>query len=147
MVKQQSRLARARYAGLTLVTSGALILGLVALGGCATQKVFVYDSYSNKEASAKVRASKKVWIKTVDCDHDLLVTELKEKGFTIDRSQADYAIGVNEDGLAVTFNVYDGKSNELIYSKVYFRFLEEESHEQFREFIRQNLTDFIAGKS
>jgi len=123
-----------------------LLSGALAFG-CASQKVFVYDSYTNQQASAKVRSSKKVWIKTVDCDHDLLVTELKEQGFTIDRSQADYAIGVNEDGLAVTFNVYDGKSNELIYSKVYFRFLKEETHEQFREFIRQNLTDFIAGKS
>lgn len=119
---------------------------LLGSAGCATQKVFVYDSYANEQASAKVRGSKKVWIKTVDCDHDLLVAELKQQGFTIDRSQADYAIGVNEDGLAVTFNVYDGKTNELIYSKVYFRFLEEETHEQFRAFIRQNLNDFIAGK-
>lgn len=124
----------------------SLLAGMLLLG-CASQKVFVYDSYSNQEASAKVRGSKKVWIKTVDCDHDLLVTELKAQGFSIDRSQADYAIGVNEDGLSVTFNVYDGKSNELIYSKVYFRFLEKETHEQFRTFIRQNLTDFIAGKS
>jgi hypothetical protein len=62
-------------------------------------------------------------------------------------ARVDYAIGVNEDAQAVTFNIYDGKSNELIYSKVFFRYLEEESHEQFRKFIRDNLADFIAGKS
>lgn len=132
---------RAMLKRLTLIAAASL------LGACASQKVFVYDSYVNQEASAKVRSSKRVWIKTVDCDHDLLVTELKAQGFTIDRSQADYAIGVNEDGKAVTFNVYDGSTNELIYSKVYFRFLEKETHEQFRDFIRQNLNDFIAGKS
>lgn len=141
-----NRLLPPNHLGL-LAPAALAASAVLALSGCATQKVFVYDSYTNQEAAAKVRASKKVWIKTVDCDHDLLVTELKQQGFTIDRSQADYAIGVNEDGLAVTFNVYDGKSNEIIYSKVYFRFLEEESHEQFRAFIRQNLTDFIAGKS
>ncbi len=122
-----------------------LLLGTLA--ACASQKTFLYDSYSNEVAASKVRASKKVWIKTVDCDHDLLVTELKASGFTIDRSQADYAISVNEDQFAVTFNIYDGKSDALIYSKVYFRFEEKETHEQFRAFIRQNLADFTAGKA
>ena len=126
------------------ITAG---LALTALAGCGGQKVFIYDAYNNATASARVRSSKKVWIKTVDCDHDLLVAELKSQGFVIDRSQADYAIGVNEDAQAVTFNIYDGKSNELIYSKVFFRYLEEETHEEFRKFIRENLADFISGKS
>jgi len=117
-----------------------------SLAACSTQKTFLYDSYSN-EVAAKIRASKKVWIKTVDCDHDLLVAELKASGFTIDRSQADYAVSVSEDQFAVTFNIYDGKSDALIYSKVYFRFEEQETHEQFRAFIRQNLADFTAGKA
>lgn len=123
------------------------LLGLAVLPGCGSQKTFLYDSYANATLSAKVRASKKVWIKTVDCDHDLLVAELKAKGFTIDRSQADYAVSVSEDAFAVTFSVYDGRSDALIYSKVYFRFEEDETHEQFRAFIRQNLEDFIAGKA
>ncbi|MEO8903924.1 MAG: hypothetical protein ABI488_16510 [Polyangiaceae bacterium] len=129
----------------TLALSCCLLVG--GLGACSTQKTFLYDSYSNEIAASKVRASKKVWIKTVDCDNDLLVAELKASGFTIDRSQADYAVSVNEDQFAVTFNIYDGKSDVLIYSKVYFRFEEQETHEQFRAFIRQNLADFTAGKA
>ena len=129
---------------LKLASTGLLLGSLVACGG---QNAFLYDSYANKIAVAKVRTSKKVWIKTVNCDHDLLVTELKASGYTIDSSQADYAISVNEDQFAVTFNIYDGKSDALIYSKVYFRFEEEETHEHFRAFIRQNLTDFSAGKA
>lgn len=129
----------------TLILAG--IPCLMALAGCGSQKTFVYDSYTNTVASTKVRASKKVWIKTVDCDHDLLVAELKSQGFKIDRSQADYALGVSEDAFSVTFNVHDGKSDALIYSKVFFRFEEEQTHEQFRAFIRQNLEDFIAGKA
>ncbi|MEI9950157.1 MAG: hypothetical protein WDO74_14575 [Pseudomonadota bacterium] len=122
-----------------------LLLG--ALAACGGQKTFLYDSYANEIAASRVRASKKVWIKTVDCDHDLLVTELKASGYTIDHSQADYAISVSSDQFAVTFNIYDGKSDALIYSKVYFRFEAEETHEQFRAFIRQNLSDFTAGKA
>ena len=121
------------------------VFSLALMAGCGSQKTFVYDSYANAVASAKVRTSKKVWIKTVDCDHDLLVAELKSQGFTIDRSQADYAVGVSEDAFAVTFNVYDGRSDALIYSKVFFRFEEEQTHEQFRTFIRQTLEDFIKG--
>ena len=121
------------------------VMSLAIVAGCGAQKTFVYDSYANTLASSKVRSSKKVWIKTVDCDHDLLVTELKAQGFTIDRSQADYAVGVSEDTFSVTFNVYDGKSDALIYSKVFFRFEEEQTHEQFRAFIRQTLEDFIKG--
>ncbi len=113
----------------------------------AAKKPSFYDSYANEIAASRVRASKRVWIKTVDCDHDLLVTELKASGYTIDHSQADYAISVSSDQFAVTFNIYDGKSDALIYSKVYFRFEAEETHEQFRAFIRQNLADFTAGKA
>jgi hypothetical protein len=129
------------------LTCCVLALAGSSLAACSTQKTFLYDSYSNEVAAAKIRASKKVWIKTVDCDHDLLVAELKASGFTIDRSQADYAVSVSEDQFAVTFNIYDGKSDALIYSKVYFRFEEQETHEQFRAFIRQNLADFTAGKA
>lgn len=129
----------------------APMLALAALG-CAGPKYYVYDEYLNKEMQAKVSASKNVWVSTSDYNADLIIVELKQKGYAIDASKADFSMSLTSDVCAsgmdakqammtLTFMVRDARSNGVIFSKVGM-YTSWPTNEQVREFIHENLTIF-----
>lgn len=134
-----------------------LALGLAALPlalalGCAGPKYYVYDEYLNKEGQAKVANSKNVWVSTSDYNADLIIVELKDKGYTIDASKADFSMSLTSDqcsgGLDVkqaimtlTFSVRDARTSAVIFSKVGM-YTAWPTNEQVREFIHENLALF-----
>jgi len=134
-----------------------LALGLAALPlalafGCAGPKYYVYDEYLNKEGQAKVASSENVWVSTSDYNADLIIVELKDKGYTIDASKADFSMSLTSDQCAggldikqaimtLTFSVRDARTSAVIFSKVGM-YTSWPTNEQVRAFIHENLALF-----
>jgi hypothetical protein len=129
----------------------APILALAAIG-CGGPKYYIYDEYLNKEAQAKVNTSKNVWVSTSDYNADLIIVELKQKGFTIDAAKADFSMSLTSDVCAsgmdakqammtLTFMVRDVRTRAVIFSKVGM-YTAWPTNVQVREFIHENLAVF-----
>lgn len=122
-----------------------LIATIAALATTACgQKYVYYDDYVNGAARSKLQASKNVWIETVDYNNDLIATELKALGFSIDASKADFVISVSDAQTRMTFTVREAKSNDIVFSKVAI-FTIIPTLDDRRDFIRQNLQLFLKG--
>jgi hypothetical protein len=134
------------------VAFGLAALPLALAFGCAGPKYYVYDEYLNKQGQAKVAASKNVWVSTSDYNADLIIVELKQKGYTIDASKADFSMSLTSDVctsgmdakqamMTLTFSVRDARTSAVIFSKVGM-YTAWPTNDQVREFIHENLANF-----
>lgn len=120
--------------------------------GCGPQYL-LYDQYLDTAAQARVGKSKNVFVSSVDYNNDLIVVELKSKGYTIDAAKADFAIELDSDvfsGASVyskfilttmTFTIKDAKTGKILFSKIglYDR---APTNGDVQAFIRGNLAEF-----
>jgi hypothetical protein len=136
--------------GRNLAVGRTLLLGatLAVLGsGCARYNA-TYDEYLDVNAQARVAKSKNVWVSSVDYNNDLIVVELKAKGYTIDASKADYSIDLDTEvhwgGFpTLTFSIKDAKTSKIIFSRVAFGPVGRPmTNDDVQHFIRSNLAEF-----
>lgn len=130
-----------------------LLMLAMAFGvsACSAPKYYVYDEFLNKDMQAKVAASKNVWVLDSDYNADIIIIELKSKGYTIDNSKAEFSMGLRgstfrglegkESIMTLTFAVYARETGQLIFCKVgvYTRL---PTNVQVREFVQENLAMF-----
>lgn len=142
--------------GLNWSTVGKRIVlaGLMAasLGGCG-QKYLLYDQYLDTAGQARVGKSKNVFVSSVDYNNDLIVVELKAKGYSIDASKADFSIELDSDVFTgtsayskfilttMTFTVKDAHTGKILFSKVGL-YSKNPTNGEVQDFIRENLGVF-----
>ncbi len=129
----------------------AAMLALTAVG-CGPQYL-LYDQYLDPAGQARVGKSKNVFVSSVDYNNDLIVVELKAKGYSIDAGKADYAIELDSDVfnggsvyskfilVTMTFTVKDAKNGKILFSKIGL-YSKAPTNGDVQEFIRGNLAEF-----
>ena len=129
----------------------SVLAGLLAVFavGCA-QHYAVYDEYLDTAGQAKVAKSKNVWVTSVDYNNDLIVVELKSKGYSIDASKADFSIDLDSDVFTgtsayskfilttLTFTVRDAKSGKVLFSRIGL-YQKSPTNGEVQNFIKENL--------
>ncbi len=131
-----------------------LLAALLALSavGCG-QQYLLYDQYLDTAGQARVGKSKNVWVSSVDYNNDLIVVELKSKGYAIDAAKADFSIELDSDVFSgaslyskfilttMTFTVKDAKNGKILVSKIGLYNIAP-TNGDVQEFIRGNLAEF-----
>lgn len=133
-----------------LAVTRNLLLGatLVVMGTSCARFNATYDEYLDANAQARVAKSKNVWVTSIDYNNDLIVVELKAKGYTIDAAKADYSIDLDTEihwgGFpTLTFTIKDANTAKIIFSRVAFGPTGRPmTNADVQEFIRSNLAEF-----
>ena len=124
-----------------MIKTMASILALAALSACGGSKYVTYDEYTNAALQSKLKGSKNVWVRKIDYNNDLIIAELKNRGFAIDASKADYVLDVADDGSQISLVVWDAKGSGIAFSKV-ATFKLPPRLEDRRNFIRESINLF-----